>query len=233
MTPGDGVEKRHAPATLRNRDAIAAVLADWLPPAGTVLEVASGSGEHAVHFAAAFPYLRWQPSDPDPAALASIAAWSAEASLANVAPPLRIDAAAADWPLDRADAMLCINRLSNDHISRKTAIYDACLCINMTHISEWVATFGLFRGCAKLLSAAAPLILYGPFIEADVETASSNLAFDRSLKERNPAWGLRDLADVDRVAAEHGFGRTDRVGMPANNLMLKYQRLSAGQGSTS
>ncbi len=202
-TPGEGgdADKRHAPATLRNRDAIAAVLAGWLPPAGTVLEVASGSGEHAVHFAAAFPRLRWQPSDPDPAALASIAAWSAEAALANIAPPLRLDAAAADWLLDRAGAILCIN---------------------MVHISPWAATLGLFAGAARLLPAGAPLILYGPYIEDDVETAPSNLAFDQSLKARDAAWGLRNLADVDRAGAGFGFARSDRAEMPANNLMLKY-----------
>ena len=114
--PGDGgsAPKRHAPATLRNRDAIAAVLAEWLPLGGTVLEVASGSGEHVVHFAAAFPHLRWQPSDPDPAGLTSIAAWAAEAALPNVAPALALDAAATDWPVERANAILCINMV---HIS--------------------------------------------------------------------------------------------------------------------
>lgn len=204
MTPGDRAEKRHAPATLRNRDAIAAVLADWLPPAGTVLEVASGSGEHVVHFAAAFPHLRWQPSDPDPAALASIAAWSAEASLANVAPPLRIDAAAADWPLYRADAMLCIN---------------------MVHISPWAATLGLFAGAARLLPGGAPLILYGPYVEADVPTADSNRAFDADLRARDPAWGLRDMAAVKAAAAEAGLAFAERRAMPANNLMLLFRRV--------
>ena len=201
--PGDGgsADKRHAPATLRNRDAIAAVLADWLPPSGTVLEVASGSGEHVVHFAAAFPHLHWQPSDPDPAGLTSIAAWRAEAGLANVAPPVALDAAASDWPVERADAILCIN---------------------MVHISPWEATLGLFAGAARLLAPGAPLILYGPYLEDGVETASSNLAFDRSLKERNPEWGLRNAADVDEVAAEFGFERTRRVEMPANNLTLVY-----------
>ena len=169
--PSDGGEgdKRHAPATLRNRDAIAAVLGDWLPASGTVLEVASGSGEHAVHFAAAFPKLDWQPSDPDPSALASIAAWSAEAGLPNIAAPLHLDASAPDWPLGHADALLCIN---------------------MVHISPWAATLGLFAGAARLLGPGAPLILYGPYLEADVATADSNLAFDESLRSRNPDWGL-------------------------------------------
>ena len=200
---GGAGEKRHAPATLRNRDAIAAVLTDWLPDAGMVLEVASGSGEHIVHFAAAFPHLNWQPSDPDAQALASIAAWSAEAGQANVAPPLRIDAAAASWPLDRADAMLCIN---------------------MAHISPWAATLGLFAGAARLLPAGAPLILYGPYVEGDVETAPSNIAFDRSLRDRNPAWGLRDTAAVKAAAADAGLAFARRRAMPAHNLMLLFRR---------
>lgn len=203
-TLGDGGNdaKRHAPATLRNRDAIVAVLAEWLPPAGTVLEVASGSGEHIVHFAAAFPHLDWQPSDPDPDALTSIAAWSAEAGLANLAPPLMLDAASPDWPPARADALLCIN---------------------MVHISPWAATPGLFAGAARLLPAGAPLILYGPYVEADVPTAESNLAFDASLRARNPEWGLRDTADVKAAATAAGFALTERRAMPANNLMLLFR----------
>lgn len=203
-TLGDGGNdaKRHAPATLRNRDAIVAVLAEWLPPAGTVLEVASGSGEHIVHFAAAFPHLDWQPSDPDPDALTSIAAWSAEAGLANLAPPLMLDAASPDWPPASADALLCIN---------------------MVHISPWSATPGLFAGAARLLPAGAPLILYGPYVEADVPTAESNLVFDASLRARNPEWGLRDTADVKAAATTAGFALTERRAMPANNLMLLFR----------
>ena len=204
--PGDGggaAAKRHAPATARNRDAIAAVLADWLPATGTVLEVASGSGEHAVHFAAAFPHLDWQPSDPDPAGLASIMAWWAEANLANLAPPLALDAAAPDWPVTAADAILCIN---------------------MIHISPWEATLGLFAGAARLIAPGAPLILYGPYVEAEVPTTESNRAFDASLRARDPAWGLRDTAAVKAAAAEAGFAFADRRAMPANNLMLLFRR---------
>ena len=203
--PGDGApaDKRHAPATLRNRDAIVAVLADWLPVTGAVLEVASGSGEHAVHFAAAFPGLDWQPSDPDPAGLTSIAAYRAEADRANIAPPVALDAAAAEWPVDRADAILCIN---------------------MVHISPWEATLGLFAGAARLLVPGAPLILYGPYIEPDVPTATSNLAFDVSLRSRNPAWGLRDTDVVKAAAADTGFAFAERRAMPANNLMLLFRR---------
>ncbi len=203
--PGDGgvAAKRHAPATLRNRDAIAAVLADWLPASGTVLEVASGSGEHVIHFAATFPHLDWQPSDPDPAGLTSIAAYQAEAGLANVAPPIALDAASAAWPVDRAAAILCIN---------------------MVHISPWAATLGLFAGSARRLRPGAPLILYGPFIEPGVPTAESNLAFDASLRARGPAWGLRDTGAVKGTAADTGFAFAERRAMPANNLMLLFRR---------
>ena len=204
-TPGEGApgDKRHAPATLRNRDAIVAVLRDWLPATGSVLEVASGSGEHAVHFAAAFPDLDWQPTDPDPAGLTSIAAYRVDAGLANIAPPIALDAASDVWPLDRADAILCIN---------------------MVHISPWEATLGLFAGAARLLAADAPLILYGPYIEPDVPTAESNIAFDASLRSRNPAWGLRDTDDVEAAAVDAGFAFAERRAMPANNLMLIFRR---------
>ena len=202
--PGEGAGlKRHAPATLRNRDAIAAVLADWLPLSGTVLEVASGSGEHIVHFAGAFPDLGWQPSDPDPDALTSIAAWSREAERANIFAPLMLDAASSDWPLEKADAILCIN---------------------MAHISPWTATLGLFAGAASLLPVGAPLILYGPYVEAGVPTAESNRAFDASLRARNPEWGLRYTGAVKDAALRAGFILAERRAMPANNLMLLFRK---------
>ncbi len=196
-------DKRHAPATLRNRAAIADVLADWLPASGVVLEVASGSGEHVVHFAASFPQLFWQPSDPDPAALASIAAWSTEAGPTNIAPPLALDAAAPEWPLDSAGAILCIN---------------------MVHIGPWEATLGLFADAARLLVPGAPLILYGPYIEPGVPTADSNRAFDADLRARNPAWGLRNTGEVKVAAADAGLRFCERRAMPANNLMLLFRR---------
>lgn len=217
-------DKRHAPATLRNRDAIAQVLRTCLPAGGRVLEIASGSGEHIVHFAEVFPALEWQPSDPDPAALLSIAAWTAEAGPPNILDPVRLDARSDDWPVEKAAAILCINMKSNSCEGAKSVSYAACLCINMVHISEWAATVGLFKGCSKVLQPGAPLILYGPYLEDDVETAPSNLVFDCSLKDRNPEWGLRNVADVDSVAAKHGFKRIRRVGMPANNLTLIYRK---------
>ena len=204
-TPGaaSGDTRRHAPATVRNRDAIVAVLGDALPACGLMLEVASGSGEHAVHFADVFPDLDWQPSDPDPAALASIAAWRADANLPNLRPPIRLDAAAADWPVAQADAVLCIN---------------------MVHISAWEATAGLFTQGAKLLHQGAPLILYGPYFRKDHPTAPSNLAFDESLRARNGEWGVRWLEDVTELAGMHGFARTAVHEMPANNLTVIYRR---------
>ncbi|KLI63218.1 DUF938 domain-containing protein [Aurantiacibacter marinus] len=194
--------KRFAPATERNRDAIAAVLADELPALGKVLEVASGSGEHAVHFAGRFPALEWQPSDPDPEAVASIAAWRAEAGLANLRKPFMLDAAAANWPVMGADALLCVN---------------------MVHISPPAASEGLFAGAGRILPVGAPLLLYGPYLEEGVETAASNLTFDASLKARDPRWGLRDTAWVDKLATTNFFDRVRRVAMPANNIMLIYR----------
>lgn len=192
---------RHAPATARNRDPILAVLRDVLPERGLVLEVASGTGEHAAAFAAALPALDWQPSDPDAEARASIDAWCAHTS--NVRPALALDAAAADWPIDRADAILCIN---------------------MVHISPWTATEGLMAGAERLLAPGAPLYLYGPYRRAGVPTAPSNEAFDADLKARNPAWGLRDLADVTALASARGLLLDRVVDMPANNLSVVFRR---------
>jgi SAM-dependent methyltransferase len=199
---GDGQAKRFAPATERNRDAIVSVLRPLLPERGTVLEIASGTGEHIVHFARHFPDLLWQPSDYDEAGLASIAAWSAESGLANILPPVQIDSSAADWPVEHADAILCIN---------------------MVHISPWAATEGLFAGAARILAKGAPLYLYGPYRETGVPTVESNEAFDRSLKERNPDWGLRDVDDMTALAAHHGFELARRTEMPANNLSLEFR----------
>lgn len=191
--------RRHAPATARNSEPIAAILRDVLPATGTVLEVASGSGEHAIFFARVFRALTWLPSDPDPSAIASIRAWAEAARLPNLRPPLTIDAAASDWPVERADAMLCVN---------------------MIHISPWEATVGLFAAAGRLLPAGAPLILYGPFIQDDVETAPSNLAFDENLRSRDPRWGLRRLEDVVALAEGEGLGLEAVHPMPANNLTV-------------
>ncbi|HSJ78277.1 MAG TPA: DUF938 domain-containing protein [Erythrobacter sp.] len=196
--------KQHAPATLRNRDPIAEVLAQELPASGMVLEIAAGTGEHAVCFAERFPALTWQPTDPSAEALASIGEYRAEYKGSNLAAPLLLDAAAPDhWPVAAADALVCIN---------------------MVHISPWEATLGLFAGSARLLArSGGPLILYGPYIEQGVETAPSNLDFEASLKARNPLWGLREAEALDEIAAAHGMGRTARYALPANNIMLVYR----------
>jgi len=197
-------EARTSPSTARNRDPILEVLRPRLPAQGLVLEIAAGAGEHAVYNAAALPGLQWQPTDPDPEALASIAAWRAHAGLPNLLPPLRLDAAASDtWPVAQAAAIVNIN---------------------MVHISPWAATQGLMAGAARLLPARANLFLYGPYIERDVETSPSNLAFDQSLKSRSPAWGIRHLDDVAALAAKHGLALAERIAMPANNLVLIFQK---------
>lgn len=190
--------RRHAPATERNREPILAILRDVLPPAGTVLEVASGTGEHAIHFARALPGLIWQPSDPDPGALLSIRAWAETARLPNLRPPLQIDAAA-EWPIERADAVLCVN---------------------MVHISPWEATVGLLRQSSKLLPVGGPLILYGPYFQQGVETAPSNMAFDESLRARDSRWGLRQLEEVVSLAKSLGLHLEEVHSMPANNLTV-------------
>ncbi|MGZ2411516.1 uncharacterized protein DUF938 [Sphingomonas sp. F9_3S_D5_B_2] len=199
-------ERRSAPAALRNREHIGQVLREWLPSSGLVLEIASGSGEHVIHFAETFPSLEWQPSDVHPDALASIGAWRSLSGLTNVRPPVRIDAAASDWCIRSADAVLSIN---------------------MVHISPWQSALGLIGGASRLLSAGAPLILYGPWLQSGVEAAPSNRAFDADLRRRDAAWGLRlvqDFAD----AAEPWFEIASIREMPANNLMLLFRRTAAG-----
>lgn len=195
--------KRFAPATERNREPIREVLARVLPATGTVLELASGSGEHAVAFARAFPALTWQPSDAEPAALASIAAWRAEAGLANLRAPVVLDAASAPWPIEGGGTPIA-----------------TILCCNMIHISPWEATLGLVAGAARL--GAPLLVLYGPYL-VDGETAPSNRDFDRSLRSRDPRWGVRELRDVETAAAAHGFALREMVAMPANNLTVVFR----------
>ena len=194
--------RRSAPAALRNREPIADVLREWLPPTGLILEIASGSGEHAVHFARAFPRLEWQPTEVHPDALRSIAAWRDEANLPNLRAPVTLDAAAPDWPVERADAVLSIN---------------------MVHISPWAAALGLIDGAARLLGRGAPLILYGPWLEEGVAAAPSNLEFDADLRRRDPEWGLRRV-EAFAAAAANSFALEQRRAMPANNLMLLLRR---------
>jgi hypothetical protein len=193
-----------APSVARNRELILAVLRQLLPPRGVVLEIASGSGEHAAFFAESMPHLVFCPSDPDASARQSIAAWRQSLALGNLHAPLALDARKHDWSIDAVDAILCIN---------------------MIHISPWSATEGLLRGAAKILPRNAPLYLYGPYRRAGVETAPSNVEFEAWLKTKDPAFGLRDLEAVSACASRNGFGGPTVVEMPANNLSVIYRRL--------
>jgi hypothetical protein len=202
------------------------VLREWLPATGLVLEIASGTGEHVVHFAEAFPRLDWQPSDLHPDALRSIAAWREEAGLPNVRHPVVVDASSGDWPIEHADAVLS-NKMPSDSCegSRTTeeSGFSAIVCINMVHISPWSAALGLLDGAARVLQAGGPLILYGPWLQADIPTAPSNLAFDQHLRERDPEWGLRKVEDFETEALKRGFVLEQVRPMPANNAMLLFR----------
>ena len=204
--PADDHARRSAPAALRNREPIAEVLSKWLPATGLVLEIASGTGEHAVYFAERFPKLEWQPSDVHSDALASIAAWRAAAGLPNVRPPIVIDAGEPDWPIERADSVLSIN---------------------MVHISPWRSALGLLDGAVRLLPGRGPLILYGPWLTDAIPTAPSNLAFDADLRSRDPEWGLRRVEEFAAAAQERGLKLIETREMPANNRMLLLQNSSA------
>ena len=192
-----------SPAVARNKDPILTVLRKVLPRHGTVLEIASGTGEHAAYFAAAIPELVWQPTDRDSDSLRSIAAHQRAAVQPNLLPPIELDVAAADWPVVAADAVLAIN---------------------MVHISPWSSTLGLMSGAERILRPGGVLYLYGPYKEASRPLAPSNAAFDQSLRERDPEWGLRDLDDVCRLAASHGLELARRIEMPANNLSIVFRR---------
>jgi hypothetical protein len=198
-SPADA--RRSSAAAERNREPIVAVLKHHLPAAGLVLEVASGTGQHVVHFAAALPALTWQPSDPDPVARASIRAWVEHAAVTNVLEPLALDVRKRPWPVRRADAVLSIN---------------------MIHIAPWDATLALFGGARDVLRDERVVILYGPFRRNGAHTAPSNAAFDAQLRAQDPAWGVRDLEEVATVASGDGFRLVDVVEMPANNLSVVF-----------
>ena len=196
--------KREAPAAARNRQPILDVLQPRLPARGLVLEIASGTGEHVGHYAAARPGLVFQPSDPDAGARASIDDWVRTLGLDNVRPALEIDVTKSTWPVERADAVLCCN---------------------MIHIAPWEAAVGLVTGAASLLPSGGPLFLYGPYRRGGRHTSPSNEAFDSDLKRRNSAWGVRNLEDVIELAESRGFSAPEIVEMPANNLSLLFKRL--------
>ena len=195
--------RRSAPAVLRNRDPILEILRTVLPATGLVLEVASGTGEHVVYFARHLPNLEWQPSDPSAAARASIAAWAVAEELINIRWPLELDAEQPHWPVDQAEAVLCIN---------------------MVHISPWEATVGLMRGAGQVLPSGGTLYIYGPFRRPHRPIEPSNEAFDQDLRTRDPRWGLRDLGAVIACASDHGLVLERVVDMPANNLSVIFRR---------
>ncbi len=196
-------ERRTAPAADRNKEPILAILRRVLPDSGLVLEIASGTGQHVIHFAQALPGLRWQPSDPEPEARSSIAAWVAHERLPNVRPALDLDVNSPACPIQRADAVVCIN---------------------MVHISPWTATLGLLAVAARLLPVEGPLIVYGPFRRLGWKTAPSNEAFDAQLRRQNAEWGLRDLDTVLEAAEATGLDLVETVDMPANNLVLVFRK---------
>ena len=192
-----------APSPERNKQPILAVLARVLPPRGLVLEIGSGTGQHVAHFAKALPALTFQPSEMDAERHASIEAWVAAGNLPNVKPPLAIDVTKRAWPVAAADAIVCIN---------------------VIHISPWEATLGLMAGAGRILSAGGVLVTYGPYMRGGAHTSQSNVAFDASLRARNPLWGVRDLEKVAEVAGNEGLALEETVPMPANNFTLVWRK---------
>ncbi|AOJ84331.1 SAM-dependent methyltransferase [Burkholderia savannae] len=210
--PIDSASRQWAPATERNREPILDVLKRVLPARGTVLEIASGTGQHAVHFAVALPDLVWQPTDTEAAARASIDAWAADAALPNLRAPLALDVCAEPWPLAAADAIVCIN---------------------MIHIAPWAAACALFDGAARLLPEGGVLYLYGPYRRGGAHTAESNARFDAQLRGRHPAWGVRDLEAVVELGRAAGLALDEIVEMPANNLSVVFRKRTQARDSGS
>ncbi len=198
--------KHFASAAARNTQPILDVLAEIVPAAGRALEIASGTGQHIAAFAAAFPGIHWQPSDPGADARDSIAAWVAEAGLANLAPPVDLDVMRPGWQ------------------GAAGGPYDLLVCINMIHIAPWAACLGLMEGAGVLLRPDGVLYLYGPYRRDGAHTAPSNEAFDHSLRARHPEWGVRDMEDVAETAAERGLVREKTVPMPAENFSLVFRK---------
>ena len=199
-------QRMYSPAAARNSAPILAVLKRVLPENGLVLEIGCGTGEHAVHFARGMPNLTWLPSDPDSDSRASTASWVKFAGLSNVLPPLDIDVCAKSWGVEQ------------------TAPFDAIVSLNMIYIAPWAASLGLFAGAGRLLRGGGLLFLYGPFMRDGVHNAPSNAAFDASLKAHNPSWGVRDIADLERVGEPFGLSLRETIEMPANNMSLVFSK---------
>ena len=200
---------RHSPAAERNQAPILQALQKIFPPQGTALEIASGTGQHAAHFAAGLPGWTWQPSDLHADAFGSIAAWCAQAGVTNVLAPVTLDVLAPQWPSEK---------------SPFSTPFDAIFCANMLHIAPWAACAALMQGAARHLARQGVLITYGPYLEDGVPTSPGNLAFDASLRQSDPAWGIRHLNDVRQQAEWAGLRLVERIVMPANNLMLVFRR---------
>ncbi|MGB3068014.1 MAG: DUF938 domain-containing protein [Ottowia sp.] len=199
----------HSPAAERNREPILKVLQALLPESGHALEIASGTGQHAACFAAALPGWQWQPTDVKSSGFAAITHWADAAGARNVRPPLRLDVMDTHWPSETG--------------AFGTA-FDLIFCANMLHIAPWPTCRALMQGAARHLAPNGMLVTYGPYLEDDVITAPGNLAFDADLRARNPSWGIRRRADVEREAASANLALTARHAMPANNLLLVFQR---------
>jgi len=204
-TASHEADRRHAPATLRNREPILAVLSQVLPPMGTVLEIASGTGEHAAYFAPRLAPRLWQPTDVDPGALRSISAWQSEEPAVSGLPPFRLDVLDLHWPRT---------------VLNPTAPLMAIVAINLIHIAPWEACLGLLAGAGDMLPDDGILYLYGPFKRHDEPMAPSNAAFDADLRSRNAQWGIRDLDEVADAAQAAGLGWLGSIAMPANNLSV-------------
>ncbi|MFM0039266.1 DUF938 domain-containing protein [Paraburkholderia strydomiana] len=204
MTDSHPALRQRSPSAERNREPILAVLRDTLPATGRVLEIASGTGQHAMCFARALPGLDWQPSDADADARASIAAWIAHEGLRNVRAPLALDVHQPDWGVDAA--------------------LDAVICVNMIHISPWSAAEALFAGASRRLVDGGVLYLYGPYKRGGAHTAPSNDAFDQQLRSRDPEWGVRDMEAVIALGASVGFACDEPIAMPANNFSLVFRK---------
>jgi ubiquinone/menaquinone biosynthesis C-methylase UbiE len=195
--------KQTWPAALRNAEPIARELRKLLPMPSTVVEIASGTGQHAAHFCKAMPEVSWQPTEHDASALESIAEWQRESGAANFKAPKQLDVREQSWPVESADAVFCAN---------------------MIHIAPWECCEGLMRGCGRILTSGGALLLYGPFLIAGVPTAPSNTAFDESLRARNPQWGIRQLERIEAAALAEGLELAERIEMPANNFIVHFRR---------
>lgn len=200
----DADQRMYSPSVARNAEPILKILKEVLPARARVLEIGCGTGEHAVYFAEAMPGLSWLPTDTDAASRASTASWTRFKALTNVLLPLDVDASAATWDVETL------------------APFDAIVSINMVHIAPWAATLGLLSGAGRLLRGGGLLCLYGPFLHNGVHNAPSNAAFDASLKERNPSWGLRDITELEGLAGASGLQLGEIIEMPANNRLLVF-----------